>query len=186
MMRITATQLTQAAAAHLDPESAAKLTREQITLLSPAEKATWAAAVRTYKREAEKAAFASKVGEKSYKCAYCRDSQWLSVLPEWVAFEAVVITSKEQIAWCDNHDRWNTVRIACDCHRGQLYGNPSDPQNVRPLPIKRFGEFFGKPITQHDLGGYILQYRKQRAAEHAAEDERRAEEKLRKEQEQAA
>jgi hypothetical protein len=192
MMRISIEDFKQAVKAHADPEQAATLSREQVAQLSYSERATWAAAVRTHKREAEKAAM---VTERAYKCQYCRDTQWLGVLPEWVGFECIEVLSQEQIAWCDTNDRWHTVRVACDCHRGQLYGNDTDPKGFQPIKIKRFGELFGLPITEHDLGAWMLQYRRQVKEQHAAEDfardEKRREdlaraEKQRKEQEKAA
>lgn len=181
-MRVSIEDLKQVVKAHAEPSEAVKLTREQVAQLSPSEKATWAAAVREYKRESEKAAM---VTERSYKCQYCRDTQWLSVLPEWVGFEFIDVTCKEEIAWCDSHDRYHTVRVACDCHRGQLYGNDTDPKGFVPIKIKRFGEFFGLPISEHDLGAWLLQYRRQVKEQHAAEDFARAEEARRK-QENAA
>jgi len=122
-----------------------------------------------------KSAKNSSPHSKGYECHYCLDTRFLSVFPEWIADGDCLGVTMDDIAVCEKRDVRQCFFVACDCHPGQIAGKD----------IKRFAKYFGLPIFEHDLGAWMIQYRRDLEAARSAEDLARAE-KQREEQEQAA
>lgn len=148
---------------HIRPEQAVQMTMEQVEILTPEQQLHWARAFKDYKPESTSTSQSSQ--EKTFKCPYCLDTTYISIKPLW----EVVKGSIERITWdeardCLNNNHRNTWRIPCDCHLGHIQGNEKDPAKMPALPVKRFSERVGEPVS-YRLGQMFLELRKQREAE---------------------
>jgi len=112
---------------------------------------------------------------RGYECHYCLDTKFLAVFPEWLADGDCIGVTMEDIAICEARDVRQCFFVPCDCHPGQISGKD----------VNRFAKYFGLPIYEHDLGAWMIQYRRDIESARSAEDFARAEE-ARKKQENAA
>jgi len=139
------------------PENAGLITVEEAKALSPSEMLTWVKAMREAINNPKHSS--SQGFEKTYKCHYCLDLNWISIKPIWAALPgSIEEATEEDIFDCLNNIGIKTIRVACDCHRGHFYGNDTDPKEIKPLPIKKFAEIVGEPVS-YRFGKWIVDLR---------------------------
>lgn len=114
-----------------------------------------------------KSAKPSNPYSKTFACHYCLDSRFLAVFPEWIADGDCIGVTMEDIAICESRNVQQCFFVPCDCHPGKIAGKD----------VKRFANYFGLPIFEHDLGAHIIQYRRALESNRAAWAEIKAEQR---------
>ncbi len=109
---------------------------------------------------------------RGYQCHYCRDTRFLPVLPKWLAEGDCIDLTMEDIAICESRDVRECFFVPCDCHPGL----------IAEKEVKRFAKYFGLPISEHDLGAWMIQYRRDIESARSSEDFARAEEARKKQE----